>query len=99
MLSKKRIAASIAALALLAIGGTVTAQADPSNPYGPGPGPVLPMPCGSMASPGCPLPAPPPGGYQAPSRMDTGPYGTCQEGGACWGPRHCGTGEPFGAPC
>lgn len=53
----KSVAALIAALALLVIGGNVTAQADPSDP----------MPCGSPADRDCPPPEPgPPGGYPAP---------------------------------
>jgi hypothetical protein len=60
------IAALVAVVTLAAamVLGNATAKADPSDPYGPGPGPVLPSPCGGPFKPSCgPMRLPPPGGW------------------------------------
>jgi hypothetical protein len=67
------IAALVAVVTLAApmVLGNASAGADPSDPYGPGPGPVLPPPCGGPFKPPCPgfpgggplPPPPPPGGW------------------------------------
>jgi hypothetical protein len=64
---QKVITALVAAATALVVLGNATAKADPSDPYRPGPGPVLPLPCGNgfncgpMGRPN--LPPPPPGGW------------------------------------
>jgi hypothetical protein len=63
---QKVITALVGAATALVVLGNATAKADPFDPYGPGPGPVLPLPCGNgfncgpMGRPN--LPPPPPGG-------------------------------------